>query len=176
MATDLCGNPFTSFSDTSVTIPLNYLANQVVDVIRSTVVDNQYVLTEWRQPSVRPEMVAQFDVYRSTDNVNFNYLRTVPAQQTDLSDYAVDVQNNRYFYKILVVNTCDITRDLSPSTNTILLRGEMDEARQVHLQWTPYSAWENGVEYYILENLTSRDTGKCSGKSTDKRSRYDYQE
>ena len=176
MATDLCGNPFTSFSDTSVTIPLNYLANQVVDVIRSTVVDNQYVLTEWRQPSVRPEMVAQFDVYRSTDNVNFNYLRTVPAQQTDLSDYAVDVQNNRYFYKILVVNTCDITQDLSPSTNTILLRGEMDEARQVHLQWTPYSAWENGVEYYILEKLDEQGHWQVLRQVDGQTLRYDYQE
>jgi hypothetical protein len=66
-------------------------------------------------------------------------------------DYDVDVQNNNYYYKILVVNDCNAEAALSGNTSTILLKGEMDAGRQVHLTWTPYNGWENGVEYYILE-------------------------
>jgi hypothetical protein len=151
MATDLCGNTYTSYSDTSVTIPLNTLAGQIVDVIRSTVYENQSVLTEWKQPQIHPEKVAQFDIYRSTDNINFQYLESVPSVQTEFMDYNVDVQNEHYYYKILVINTCDIAEDLSGNTSTIILKGEMNDLYHVHLYWTPYEGWDTGVEYYILE-------------------------
>ncbi|HNP47786.1 MAG TPA: hypothetical protein PKL85_03070, partial [Bacteroidia bacterium] len=156
--------------------PLNTLANQIVDVVRSTVVDNQFVLTEWKEPVVHPEKVAQFDIYRSTDNVNFSYVATVPSLQTDYPDYSVDVQNNHYYYKILVVNTCDITEDLSPITSTILLRGEMNEGRQVHLEWTPYKGWEPGVEYYILEKLDENGHWQVLKQVNGNQLQYDYQE
>lgn len=153
MATDLCGRPYISNSDTSATEPFNFLANQVVDVVRSTVVDNQTVLTEWLQPVVHPEKVAQFEIYRSTDSVNFSYQATVPSIQTDYIDYHADVQNNHYYYRIKVVNTCDIYEDPSTNTSTILLKGEMHDDRTVHLNWSPYTGWDSGVDYYIIEVL-----------------------
>lgn len=176
MATDLCGMTYTSYSDTSVTIPLNTLADQVVDVVRSTVVENQFVLTEWKQPTVHPERVAQFDIYRSTDNVNFSYIATVPSVQTDFSDYSADVQNQHYFYKILVINTCNIAQDMSPITSTILLRGEMNEGRQVHLEWTPYKGWESGVDYYILEKKDDNGHWQLLKQVDGSQLNYDYQE
>jgi hypothetical protein len=33
----------------------------------------------------------------------------------------------------------------------VLLKGEMNEASMVHLYWTPYEGWTNGVDYYIIE-------------------------
>src|SRR5205814_9708101 len=102
-ATDLCGNTYTSNSDTSVTVPPNILANQLVDVVRSTVESNQFVLTEWQQPLVHPEKVVQFDLYRSVDEKNYSFLASVPAYQTSYLDYDVDVQGNHYYYKILVI-------------------------------------------------------------------------
>ena len=176
MATDLCGNTYTSYSDTSVTIPVNSLEGQVVDVVRSTVYENQSVLTEWTQPLVHPEMVAQFDIYRSTDNSNFHYVKSVPSVQTDYMDYDVDVQNEHYYYKILVVNTCEIGEDLSGVTSTIILKGEMDEARQVHLNWTPYTGWENGVEYYILEKKDENGHWQLLHQVGGNELNYDYGE
>jgi len=175
-ATDLCGRPYTSNSDTSVTAPFNFLANQVVDVVRSTVVGNQTVLTEWLQPVVHPEKVAQFDVYRSTDNQNFSYLATVPANQTDYMDYSVDVQSNHYFYKIKVINTCDINEDPSLNTSSILLKGEMHDDRSVHLYWSPYVGWENGVDHYVLEMLDSNGQWQFLKQVDGNTTQYDYQE
>ena len=176
IATDLCGTTYTSWSDTSQTIPLNILDGQIVDVVRSTVVANQSVLTEWTQPIVHPEMVAQFEVFRSTDNINFRYLTTVPSVQTDYMDYNVDVQNTNYYYKILVVNTCNIGGDLSGHTSTIVLKGTMDEMRIVHLDWTGYKGWEHGVDYYILEKLDESGHWQFLKQVDGETLQYNYQE
>lgn len=175
-ATDLCGNPYISNSDTSQTIPLNILANQIVDVVRSTVEENDFVLTEWKLPEVHPEKVVQFDLYRSTDNGNFSFIKSLPPQQTDYIDRDVDVQNNHYYYKILVINTCDIAEDLSGNTSTIILKGEMFEDRSVHLNWTKYNGWEMGIDHYVIEKKDDKGNWillkQVPGDATD----YDYQE
>jgi len=176
MATDLCGTQYISYSDTSKTYPLNLFADQVVDVIRSTVVENQSVLTEWLPPTVQPDKVAQYDIYRSTDEDNYHFVESVPSVQNDFMDYNVDVQNNHYFYKILVINTCNIMEDLSPLTSTILLRGEMNEARQVDLNWTSYKGWENGVDYYVLEKLDENGHWQILKRVDGNVLQYKYQE
>jgi PKD repeat protein len=175
-ATDLCGNPYISNSDTSQTMPLNTFANQVVDVVRSTVEDNDFVLTEWKLPAVQPDKVVQFDLYRSTDNTNFSYLKSLPPVQTDYIDRDVDVQSNRYYYKVLVVNTCDIAEDLSGNTSTIVLKGEMYEDRSVHLTWSRYTGWENGVDYYIIEKKDDNGNWILLKQVPGSTSNYDYQE
>ena len=176
MATDLCGTTYTSYSDTSVTKPLDSFSAQIVDVVRSTVVDNDYVLTEWKQPTVLPEKVLQFDIFRSNDNVNFSYLASVPAQQTDYLDYSVDVQEKNYYYKVQVINSCNIDESLSSNTSTIVLRGEMDEGRRVFLYWTAYEGWESGVDYYVLEKQDDYGHWVRLKQLTGDKTNYDYQE
>lgn len=160
MATDLAGLPFTSWSDTSITYPINLLDNQVVDVVRSTVVNNQYVLTEWLPPVVHPEAVTQFDLYRSTDNNNFSYVTSLPAQQTDYTDYNVDVQTEHYYYKIEVQNICNISEALSGNTSTIVLDAHQELDRSIQLNWSPYNGWTNGVDFYIIERQLPDGTWK----------------
>ncbi|MBK5284970.1 MAG: PKD domain-containing protein, partial [Bacteroidia bacterium] len=92
MATDLCGNNYVSYSDTAIGTPVNIYTGQQSTVVRSTVVDNRTILTEWLHPSILPGSVVQYDIYRSTDNINFAHIATVPSQQTDYMDYDVDVQ------------------------------------------------------------------------------------
>ncbi len=176
MATDLCGTAYTSYSDTSRTIPLDIFADQVVDVIRSTVVENQSILTEWMPPTVQPDKVMQYDIYRSSDNINYSYVATVPSVQNDFMDYDVDVQTFHYYYKIMVVNTCNITEELSPLTSSILLKGIMNDARQVELEWSPYSGWESGVEYYVLEKLDENGHWQVLKRVDGTITRYNYQE
>jgi PKD repeat protein len=152
-ATDLCGNPYISNSDTSITIPEDIFADQKVDMVRSTVVENLSVLTEWLPPVVHPEKVVQYDLYRSTDNVNFHYLTSLSPMQTDYMDNDVDVQTAHYYYKIRVLNTCDIAEDLSGNTSTILLKGTESEDYNITLKWNPYMGWDTGVDYYIIEKM-----------------------
>jgi len=175
-ATDLCGRPYISNSDTSISEPLNFLANQIVDVVRSTVVNNQTVLTEWLPPVVYPEKVSQYDVYRSTDNINFSYLSSVPYAQTNYMDNDVNVQFYHYFYKIKVINTCNVNENPSLNTSTILLKGEMLDDRSVHLQWSPYDGWDLGVDYYIIETLDENGQWHFLKQVDGTTTHYDYQE
>src|SRR5262249_16347363 len=82
-ATSLCGNNYFSNSDTAIGTPVNTYVGQTVNVVRSTVVANTSILTEWLPPTVEPNKVTQYDIYRSEDNVNFSHVASVPAQQTD---------------------------------------------------------------------------------------------
>ena len=148
----------------------------MVDVIRSTVIENSSVLSEWKQPLIHPEMVEQFDIYRSTDNSNFYFITSVPSVQTDFMDYTVDVQNEKYFYKILVINTCDIGEDLSGLTSTVLLTGEMDETHRVYLKWSSYDGWENGVEYYIIEMIDENGNWQLIRQVDGNILKHDFQE
>jgi hypothetical protein len=121
-------------------------------------------------------MIAKFDIFRSTDNTNFTYLTSVPSVQTDYLDTRVDVQNEHYYYKVLVVNTCNIANAMSNYTSTIIIKGDMNEARQVHLEWSPYLGWENGVEYYVLEKQDDDGTWHFLKQVDGSVRWYDYQE
>jgi hypothetical protein len=150
MATDLCGNVYVSYSDTAVGTPDNIYTGQQSTVIRSTVVDNKTILTEWQPPVIQPGSVVQYDIYRSTDNVNFSFIATVPSAQTDYMDYDVDVQATNYFYRVDVINQCNIQAVISNDGSSILLQGEKD-AIGVNIYWTNYIGWNTGVDHYIIE-------------------------
>ncbi len=176
LATDLCESTYTSYSDTSITIPKNIFEGQIVDIVRSTVFENTSVLTEWNQPLIHPDKVANFDVYRSDDNINFYFIESVPSVQTEYMDYNVDVQNEHYYYKILVINTCNMGEDLSGISSTIILKGEMDESRQIRLRWSPYEGWESGVEYYVIEKIDNNGVWQVLRRVDGNVLNYDYRQ
>lgn len=149
-ATDLCSSTFTALSDSSNATPVNILENQHVDVIRSTVVDNRYVLTEWSEPTLHPERVSSYEVYRATDNINFNMIASVPAGITNYSDFDADVNIGEYYYQIIVKNDCSLLGSNSNSGSSIYLQGELID-RTTYLNWTPYKEWIPGVARYQIE-------------------------
>ena len=149
-ATDLCSSTFSSWSDSSNAKPINILENQHVDVIKSTVVDNNYVLTEWSAPTLHPERVSSYEVYRSTDNTNFNLIASLPAGITSYSDYNTDVHNGEYYYQIIVKNDCGLLGTNSNLGSSVYLQGELVD-RITYLNWTPYKEWMPGVSQYQIE-------------------------
>ena len=76
----------------------------------------------------------------------------------------------------IVINTCDVHEELSQNTSTILLKGEMNEARQVHLEWTPYNGWDQGVEYYIIEKKDAYGQWQLIRQVDGDVFNFDYQE
>ncbi|MFY9311609.1 MAG: PKD domain-containing protein [Bacteroidia bacterium] len=140
-----------SNSDTCIAKPVNnVLVQQKVDVVRSTVIDNSKVLTEWKAPAIAPEKVAGYAIYRSTDKNNFSLLANVSAAARDYIDEAVDVNAQNYYYKIKVLNFCDIVSRESNNSSSILLKAELIDGN-VNLKWTGYDGWNMGVDYYIIE-------------------------
>jgi len=152
-ALEICGNPqYDSWSNQSFATPTSLISDQFVDVVRSTVVDNQFVLTEWMPPVVLPGSVLRYDVYRSTDQVNFALIASVPTMMHEYSDFNVDINSQEYYYKILVSNICDVESKEGQKGSSILLR-KIEISSGNILKWTQYQEWASGVEYYVVEKL-----------------------
>jgi hypothetical protein len=149
-AIDLCGKPFNAWSDTSVAIPLNPLEMQQSELVRTTVVNNQHVLTEWLPPVLHPERVLEYHIMRATDAVHYLHIATVPVSNTSYLDQDTEPGSTSYSYRILVVNDCFLTGIESNRGTSILLQGYWQDYK-TRLTWTPYGEWANGVQNYILE-------------------------
>lgn len=155
-ANNLNGSSNFSYSDTSMAKPsFNLLAQQKVDVVRSTVFNNHEVLTEWKAPAIAPEKVTGYKIYKSTDNVNFSLLTNVPSAIHEYIDNEVDVNTQNYFYKITIANSCDIVAVESNKSSSILLKAELVNGA-TRLIWTGYQGWDNGVGYYIIEKMNEQ--------------------
>ncbi len=149
-ATALCGNAYTSLSDTANATPANMLAAQKVEVVRSTVINDRDVLTEWLPPVLAPERVIQFNVLRSTDNVSFTEIASLPATSFSYIDYNADVHHQEYYYRVEIINDCQVAGSAGNNSSSILLKSDWQDER-TKLWWTPYLNWDTGVDYYIIE-------------------------
>lgn len=152
-ALDLCGTSFNSFSDTSAIWPVNVLINQQSDIVRSTVIDNTNILTEWMVPVIYPNRVLEYKVYRSNDNLNFSLISIVPSTVTFFIDTDVDVQQQSYTYKVIVVNDCNLDGKESNIGKSIVLDGKWKD-NKTYLYWNKYEFWNTGIDHYTIEFLS----------------------
>lgn len=142
-----------SDSDYDLSNPIdNLFADQKVNAARSTVVNNESVLTEWPVPAVMGDKVTAYKIYRSTDNLNFIYLGTVPSQQRSYLDENVNVNNTKYFYRIMATNQCGIEGKQGGFSDNVVLKAEATDAFSIELNWLPYNGWgDQGVGFYVVE-------------------------
>lgn len=150
-ATNLNHLAISSSSDTAVARPaVSPLAGQRVDVVRSTVINNSSVLTEWKAPSVEPGSVTGYNIYRSENNEQFTLVAELPAAAFAYIDNDVNVSEQNYFYRVEVVNSCGMQVQGGNAGSSILLSASPGEYSTI-LSWTPYEGWDMGVDYYVIE-------------------------
>lgn len=141
-----------SDSDYDIANPINNLfANQKVTIGRSTVFNNEAILTEWAQPTVMGAHVTGYKIYRSEDNEHFFHIATVPAVQTAYVDDQVNVNTTQYYYRIMAMNTCGLMGLESNFSHNVVLKAWMNDLFKTELEWTPYTGWDSGVSFYIIE-------------------------
>ena len=151
VATDLCGNAVSSWSDVSAATPPNVVIEQVSPVIRTTVLaEENKTLTEW-QPVAKPEKIDGYHVMRSTDGGAFELVANLPKMATNYFDENVNVNASVYVYRIVPSNSCDIKAPVSLPGNSILLTGEGVAEDLIILKWNHYTGWPDGVDRYMIE-------------------------
>lgn len=151
IARNLNGLDFHSMSNERSAKPKrNVFLDQQVEIVRTTVVDNTSVLTEWKDPEIGPDKVLYYQVWRADENGNFTLLNQMPNGSHAYYDKEARVEENSYTYKISVINTCDVQGKLSNKGKSILLKKETDQYIN-HLNWTEYEEWEDGVGEYLLQ-------------------------
>ena len=133
----------------------NLFENQQVNASRSTVIENRFILTEWARPAIMGNRVSEYKVFRSTDNSYFTQIASLPAEQTFYVDQNVDVNNKKYFYRIMASNECGLEGIEGGFSDNIVITAEPAGDFYIQLEWTPYTGWgEDGVNFYILERQT----------------------
>ena len=110
------------------------------------------MLTEWKEPDFDPEMISQYNIYRSTDMVDYKLYVTVPSYINHYVDNDVDIDNENYYYRIEAINTCLVQTEKSNPGSSILLEAGQ-EGNIYQLNWSPYEGWDTGVDHYIIEKL-----------------------
>jgi hypothetical protein len=155
-ALDLDGlSIFDAFSDIEDIMAPGSLLIQRVDMVRSTVEDDSWVLTEWSHPTLAPQLVTGYELYRSIDNINFTRIATLPAVQTSYEDHDVSVKSQNYFYRVKVSNACSLEASPGYESSSILLLASPDTRYGVNLRWTSYRNWDTGVDEYVIEEWNS---------------------
>lgn len=155
-ANNLNGHSISSNSDTSIAKPAStVLIQQKVDVVRSTVIGNSKVLTEWKTPAIEPAKVTGYSVFRSTDNIEFTLLANVSSSEHEYMDEDVNVDAQNYYYTVKAVNSCSITTRESNKSSSVLLSAELVDGT-VNLNWTSYEGWNMGVDHYMIEKLNNQ--------------------
>lgn len=151
LGTSVCGKKLGSFSDTTIAGPIdNIFEGQVVNVTRSTVQENTYILTEWAPPVIAPSYVAQYKIFRAEDEGTFQFKADVSPYSTSYVDEDVNIGEATYQYKIEVQNICQVLNDAGSPGTSILLQSEVIEDQPI-LYWTPYDKWDAGVHHYEIE-------------------------
>jgi PKD repeat protein len=142
-----------SNSDFDYSDPIaNLFVDQQVNTTRSTVVQNNSILTEWTRPAIMGNRVNGYKVYRSIDNREFELVATVGQDQTYFIDEAVDVDHVKYFYRIMATNACELLGIEGLASDNVVLKAEAVGDVSIQLEWTPYLGWgNNGVGFYIVE-------------------------
>ncbi len=142
-----------SNSDFDLSAPIqNLFVNQQVNTARSTVVNNQFVLTEWAPPVIMGQHVNGYKVFRSVDNENFSLIASVSSQQTFFVDQEVNVNRTKYYYRVMATNSCGLEGIDGRFSDNVVLKAESGDDFKIHLDWTPYTGWgAQGVGIYIVE-------------------------
>jgi PKD repeat protein len=152
IAEKLDGSNYHSVSNVITLHPKNNIFEQQhVEVVRSTVLSDNSILTEWGDPEIGPEKVLAYEIYRSeSSDDDFYLVDKVPVGVNSYVDASVQPDNAYYQYKISVINTCDVMGQLSNEGTSILLQKESDHYQNT-LFWNPYQGWHEGVKEYILQ-------------------------
>ncbi len=140
-----------SWSDTAKATP-GGLSKELfsADIIRSTVIDDRDVLTEWQTPDIGHWAIDGYKVLKKGGNdSSFHAIKTIPAPANAYTDPDVDVNLDRYQYRVRSVSVCK-TGLKSRIGSSILLTGSRNED-ETRLEWTPYVNWDEGVDHYEIQ-------------------------
>jgi len=153
MADSLHGGNLNAWSDTTAAQPDNIFESQFARILRTTVVENKEVLTEWAPPAILPDRVAAYHILRSMDSVNYIPIAIVTPDVFSYQDTDVEVGEYSYSYKIKVENDCQLIGEMGTEGKSILLKGNREEYKTT-LEWSDYRYWDTGIDSYMIEYLT----------------------
>ena len=125
------------------------------EVIRSTVVDNDNIYTEWISDGLPLNPLTNHLVYRSENGNDFELIATLDSSIKSYLDEIVDVANNQYDYVVVNRNICNTNSINSNLGNSILLEFDRLDNFRTKLNWNFYNGWIDNPNKYEIQKLNS---------------------
>ncbi len=116
--------------------------------------------------------VLRYEIQKS-DNPDTNFQTIESFQNTGqkdiyYTDLDVDVNNERYYYKLVSLNPCGVISSESNISSNILLSKEDSQNLRHSFSWTDYFQWQDGVSLYHIYNIYEDiESNIGSNSSTD---------
>jgi PKD repeat protein len=125
------------------------------EVIRSTVVDNENIYTEWLSNGLILNPLSQHLLYRSVNGNDFELIATLDSSIKSYLDEFVDVNSNQYDYLVINKNLCNVNSINSNYGNSILFESNRLDNFRTKLNWNFYNGWINNPNRYEIQKLNS---------------------
>ncbi len=149
----LYGNTLTSLSDTTTVFHNGVTAAlQQSEIIRTTVLNDSVVYTEWRNPYTPYNASLQYTLHRQMNGGSSQVVGVFPAHVTSFVDHHTQVDSMQYTYSITTTSPCGV-ESTSNLGSSILLKAIKHQDKEVHFRWNPYKQWDTGVDHYELQEL-----------------------
>ena len=123
------------------------------EIIRSTVINDMDVYTEWFPKQTAVNVIKEYVLFKSQDQLTYEYLGTLDPEINYFTDIEVDVYNQNYTYYVVSINQCNVASMASNISSSVLLGYEKPNEFQTLLRWTSYENWINGVNRYEIQKL-----------------------
>ncbi len=136
-----------SWSDTSCAEPIHIPNELPMKICAASVVNDSVVEITWDFPPVNNPML--YFLEKSLNGNDWTQIAVLQPNIFSFTDVQVNVQEQSYYYRVAVLDSCG---DLSPWSNigrTILLTGENNNGPTLY--WNPYEEWAFGVSDYEIE-------------------------
>ena len=125
------------------------------EVIRSTVVANENIYTEWFSEGLPLNPLTNHLVYRSENGNDFELITTLDSSIRSYLDEFVDVVKNQYDYVVVNRNICNTNSTNSNLGNSILLEFDRLDNFRTKLNWNFYNGWIDTPNKYEIQKLNS---------------------
>ncbi len=124
----------------------------------ATVVDNQYVKLAFFVDTTA--YITRYELQRSDDGIAYYSLASLPATNTGSTiiydDHTAFVSAQSYYYRVIVVDSCNMEVLTSNVARTIFLEGNTETFLQNYVQWNPYED-RNVIEYSLNRQVENYD-------------------
>ena len=141
------------------------------EVIRSTVVANENIYTEWLSEGLPLNPLTNHLVYRSENGNDFELITTLDSSIRSYLDEFVDVVNNQYDYVVVNRNICNTNSTNSNLGNSILLEFDRLDNFRTKLNWNFYNGWIDNTNKYEIKKLNKSGNWEIFGTREHKDNR-----
>ena len=126
-------------------------------IIRSTVIENSKIYTEWNSVTQTFNPLLQSQVLRSENGEPFQFIGTVDSSTHFFIDDNVDVFNSKYEYIVVSRNCCQVNSSNSNYGSSVLLKYQRINDYETKLYWNFYQEWLNGAKEYKVQKLNENN-------------------